>query len=194
MDQNSETVIRDGTANPAPLGLMAFGMTTVLLNLANAGLYPLDTMIMSMGLFYGGMAQIIAGIMEWRKGNTFGATAFLSYGAFWLTLVFLLLLPKFGVQLAPQGAAMASYFILWGLFTLVMFIGTLRINWKLQIVFGSLTVLYVLLAIQDILTDANAAMIVGRIAGVEGILCGLSAIYAGLSQVLGELPKRTQTA
>ena len=81
----------DNTANPAPLGLLGFGMTTVLLNIHNAGYYELNTMILAMGIFYGGMAQIIAGIMEWKKNNTFGTTAFTSYGLFWLTLVGLIL-------------------------------------------------------------------------------------------------------
>ena len=92
----SETLakIKDTTSNPAPLGLLGFGMTTVLLNIHNAGFYPLNTMILAMGIFYGGIAQVIAGIMEWKKGNTFGTTAFTSYGLFWLTLVALLMLPK----------------------------------------------------------------------------------------------------
>jgi len=86
----------DTTANPAPLGLVAFGMTTVLLNLHNAGFFALGSMILAMGIFYGGLAQVIAGIEEWKKNNTFGATAFTSYGMFWLTLVALLVLPKLG--------------------------------------------------------------------------------------------------
>ena len=85
------------TANPAPLGLLGFGMTTVLLNLHNAGFFALGSMILAMGIFYGGLAQIIAGIQEWKKNNTFGATAFTSYGLFWLTLVALLILPKMGL-------------------------------------------------------------------------------------------------
>ncbi len=72
----SVTQLRDTTGNPAPLGLLGFGMTTVLLNLHNAGLYELNSMILAMGICYGGAAQIIAGIMEWRKGNTFATTAF----------------------------------------------------------------------------------------------------------------------
>ncbi len=88
--------VKDTTSNPAPLGLLGFGMTTVLLNFHNAGFYGLDTMILGMGIFYGGLAQIIAGIMEWKKNNTFGTTAFTSYGLFWLTLVALLVLPKMG--------------------------------------------------------------------------------------------------
>ena len=81
-------------ANPAPLGLLGFGLTTVLLNLHNAGLFPLDTMILAMGIAYGGLAQIIVGIMEFKKGNTFGTVAFSSYGLFWWSLVALLVLPK----------------------------------------------------------------------------------------------------
>src|SRR5471032_309175 len=91
---DSVTQIKDNTANPAPLGLLGFGMTTVLLNLHNAGFYELNSMILAMGLCYGGTAQVIAGIMEWKKGNTFATTAFISYGFFWLSLVALLVLPK----------------------------------------------------------------------------------------------------
>ena len=90
------TKIVDTTANPAPLGLLGFGMTTILLNLHNAGIFNLGSMILAMGLFYGGIAQIFAGWMEWKKGNTFGTTAFMSYGLFWETLVFLILMPKWG--------------------------------------------------------------------------------------------------
>ena len=90
---DSVTQIKDTTANPAPLGLLGFGMTTVLLNLHNAGCFGLDTMILGMGIFYGGIGQVIAGVMEWKKKNTFGTTAFTSYGLFWLTLVALLVLP-----------------------------------------------------------------------------------------------------
>src|ERR1041384_8792378 len=92
----SVTQLRDTTGNPAPLGLLGFGMTTVLLNLHNAGFYELNSMILAMGICYGGAAQIIAGIMEWRKGNTFATTAFLSYGLFLLSLVTLIILPETG--------------------------------------------------------------------------------------------------
>ena len=88
---------RDITGNPAPLGLLGFGMTTVLLNFHNAGFYELNAMILAMGICYGGVAQIIAGIMEWRKGNTFATTAFISYGFFWLSLVALIVLTKLGL-------------------------------------------------------------------------------------------------
>jgi len=174
--------IHDTTSNPAPLGLMGFGMTTVLLNIHNAGYYPLDSMILAMGIFYGGVAQIIAGVMEWKKKNTFGTTAFTSYGLFWLTLVGLILLPKLGLGTAPNDMAMGTYLLMWGLFTGLMFIGTLRLNRALQFVFGSLTILFFLLAIGDF--TGNAA--IKTVAGFEGIICGMSAIYTALAQVWNE--------
>ena len=186
--QTSNTLaLNDTTANPAPLGLLGFGMTTVLLNLHNAGFFPLDAMILGMGIFYGGLGQIIVGIMEWKKNNTFGATAFTSYGLFWLTLVALIILPQTGFGKAPDAAAMTAYLTMWGLFTAVLFIGTLRLNRALQFVFGSLTILFFLLAIGD----ATGNHTIKTIAGWEGIICGLSAIYTGLVQVLNEVYGRT---
>ena len=189
----NETVTKllDNTANPAPLGLLGFGMTTLLLNMHNAGLYKLNAMILAMGIFYGGIAQVIAGIMEWKKNNTFGTTAFTSYGMFWLSLVALLLMPLIQVggkplADAPAENAMAWYFVAWGVFTGVMFIATLKLNRALQVVFFTLTVLFFLLAIRDFGGGATW----GKIAGWEGIFCGLSAIYAGLAQVLNEYYKR----
>src|SRR5882757_5524971 len=104
--------VKDGIANPAPLGLCAFGMTTVLLNLHNAGFYEMNSMILAMGIFYGGLAQVIAGIIEAKKNNTFGLTAFTSYGFFWLSLVGLIVLPKLGwVASGPSEASMIAYLI-----------------------------------------------------------------------------------
>ena len=180
----STTQLKDTTANPAPLGLLGFGMTTVLLNLHNAGFYELNSMILATGLCYGGAAQIIAGIMEWRKGNTFATTAFLSYGLFWFSLVVLIILPKLGWATASNDTAMAAYLFMWGLFTAVMFIGTFRLHVAGQIVFGSLTILFFLLAIGDF---TNAGPGFKHFTGYEGIFCGLSAIYAGLAQVLNEV-------
>ena len=104
-------------ANPAPLGLMGFGMTTVLLNLHNAGFFALGSMILAMGIFYGGIAQVIAGILEFRNGNTFGLTAFTSYGLFWISLVFLIVMPGLGWGSASSAAAMGYYLFMWGIFT-----------------------------------------------------------------------------
>ena len=114
-------------------------------------------------------------------------TAFLWYGFFWLTLVALIVLQKMGIAEATTKDAMAAYLLMWGLFTAVMFIGTLRANKALQFVFGSLTILFVLLALGEATGNGTITMI----AGYEGLLCGFSAIYAGLAQVLNEMYKRT---
>ncbi len=174
--------MEDKYANPAPLGLMGFGMTTVLLNIHNAGYFPLDSMILAMGICYGGVAQVIAGIMEFRKGNTFGVTAFTSYGLFWLSLVALILMDKFKWIAKPDDPFMGWYLFMWGLFTFVMFFGTLKKNCSLQVVFFTLFVLFWLLAIRDWF----GLPIVGKIAGFEGIFCGLSAIYLAMAEVLNE--------
>ncbi len=175
---------RDTTGNPAPLGLLGFGMTTVLLNFHNAGFFELNAMILAMGICYGGIAQVIAGMMEWRKGNTFATTAFISYGFFWLSLVALIVLTKLGWGAASNDTAMAAYLAMWGLFTAVMFVGTLRLNRALQVVFGTLTILFFLLAFGDY-TAASPSF--KHFTGYEGIVCGFSAIYTGLAQVLNEL-------
>jgi len=170
-------------ANPAPLGLMGFGMTTVLLNIHNAGFFALGSMILAMGIFYGGIAQVIAGILEYRKGNTFGVTAFTSYGLFWLTLVGLIVIPTLipGIT-APGDMAMGFYLFMWGLFTGLMFISTLKKPKALQVVFGTLTILFWLLALGHFLQNPNITII----AGYEGIICGLSAIYLAMAEVINE--------
>lgn len=185
----TDTFANDRTGNPSPLGLMGFGMTTILLNFHNAGFFPLSTMILAMGIFYGGLAQIIAGIMEWKKGNTFAATAFTSYGMFWLSLVTLIILPNTGLGISGPGKdlAMPAYFVMWGIFTAVLFIAALRLDRALQVVFGSLTALFVLLA----LSDATGSGTITVIAGWVGLFCGASAVYAALAQVLNEVYGKT---
>ena len=176
----------DGTANPAPLGLCGFGFTTILLNLHNAGFFALDTTIITMGIFYGGLAQIIVGIMEWKKNNTFGTVAFTSYGFFWLTLVGIWLIPAIGPVSQPSPVSMACYLTLWGLFTLALFIGTFKLSRALQVVFGSLTVLFFMLAYSK--ATGNHEM--HSLAGFVGIFCGFSAFYTGMAQVLNELYRK----
>ena len=170
-------------ANPAPLGLFGFGMTTVLLNLHNAGFYEMNSMILAMGLFYGGLAQVIAGVLEYKKNNTFGMTAFVSYGFFWMSLVALILMGKWGWITATSGSALVAYLVMWGIFTGLLFIGTLKINKALQLVFGSLTILFFLLAIGD----ATKLESITHLAGYEGILCGGLAIYTGIANLLNEV-------
>jgi succinate-acetate transporter protein len=147
-------------------------------------------MILAMGIAYGGLAQVIVGIMEFKKGNTFGLVAFTSYGLFWWSLVALLLLPKIGIftgLVAANNIAMAAYFFMWGLFTFIMFFGTLKSNRVLQFVFGSLTILFFMLVIRDLTGNA----LIGTIAGIEGVVTGASAVYLGLAEVLNESHGRT---
>ena len=183
-------------ANPAPLGLLGFGLTTVLLNLHNAGFFPLDTMILAMGLAYGGLAQVIVGILEFKKGNTFGTVAFTSYGLFWWSLVLLLVLPKTSIFTglsAPTETAMAAYFFMWGLFTFAMFFGTLKKNRALQFVFASLTVLFFLLVARELTTNAVlfSGVTINTVLGYEGVICGLSAVYLAIAEVLNETHQKT---
>jgi succinate-acetate transporter protein len=183
--------VTEKLANPAPLGLLGFGLTTVLLNLVNAGLFPLDTMILAMGIAYGGLAQIIVGIMEYRKGNTFGTVAFSSYGFFWWSLVLLLVLPKVTVLTgfnAPNETAMAAYFFMWGLFTFAMFFGTLKTNRGLQFVFMSLAILFFMLTTRELLGNPTWF---NTITGIEGVICGLSAVYLAIAEVLNEAHQKT---
>jgi len=193
---NGRLKMSEKLANPAPLGLLGFGMTTVLLNLHNLGLFRLNSMILAMGLAYGGLAQVIAGIMEFRKGNTFGTVAFTSYGLFWWSLVILLVFPRISFwntgSMSPlqqsSEIAMAAYFFMWGLFTFAMFFGTLKANRALQFVFMSLAILFFLLSIRDAFGITG---LFGQAVGIEGIICGLSAIYLALAEVLNEAYGKT---
>ena len=169
-------------ANPGPLGLMGFGMTTVLLNLHNAGFFPTTSIILAMGIFYGGMAQVVAGILEYGKGNTFGTVAFTSYGFFWMSLVAIWVLPVLGWSPAPSEAFMGWYLLLWGIFTLFMFLGTFKGSPVLRFVFLSLTVLFFLLALRDFL----GSHAIGTLAGYVGLICGASAMYLSMAEVLHE--------
>jgi succinate-acetate transporter protein len=183
-DDMSEKV---ALANPAPLGLMGFGMTTVLLNIHNAGFFPeVGSMILGMGIFFGGITQMIAGVMEFKKGNTFGLTAFTAYGSFWLSLVAIMVLPKLGLASAPPASFMGCYLFMWGLFTAGMFLGTLKSNKVLQFVFGSLALLFFMLAMKHWLPPVSAYPI-GLLAGFEGIICGASAIYLAMAEVINEI-------
>jgi succinate-acetate transporter protein len=177
---SQEFLLKDTSANPAPIGLMGFGLTTLLLNLHNIGLFGLNSMILAMGIFYGGIAQLIAGILESKKGKTFGTVAFISYGSFWLTLVALIILPKLGLAEATSAYAMGWFLTAWGIFSAIMFLATLSKDSLTQFIFFSLTVLFFLLAIADF-TESHTVKVV---AGYVGIICALAAMYDGALQIL----------
>jgi hypothetical protein len=170
--------------NPAPLGLMGFGMTTILLCIKLAGLMPAQGfgMIVSMGIFYGGMAQIIAGWLEYHKGNTFAGTAFTSFGLFWILFIVIQLLPTLGLTAAVDGQSMGMLIGVWGLFMTYMFIATLKKPLIFQIIFGSATVLFFVIAVGDYTGSA----LIKTIGGYIGIFCGSSAFYLAMAEILNE--------
>jgi succinate-acetate transporter protein len=161
-------------ANPAPLGLCAFALTTFVLSAANAGWFTGAQIVVGMALFYGGLAQLLAGMWEFRGGNTFGGTAFSSYGAFWLGVAAMIQL-----KLIPPGNGFAFFLLAWALFTLLMFLGTLRSNMALILVFAALFLTYLALAI-------GAFGVAGFtvIGGYLGIITALLAWYTGLAGLL----------
>ena len=173
-------------ANPAPLGLLGFGMTTILLNLHNSGIISLSVVIIAMGFALGGLAQIIAGVMEFKNNNTFGATAFTAYGCFWWSLIIIWCNP-WAEKYPSDTKSMGCYLLLWGVFTLFMFIGTLKQSRANRVVFGTLTLLFFLLALGDF-TEVH---VIHTIAGIVGIVCGASALYNSFGQVLNEVYGKT---
>ena len=184
--ENNAFIAKDLTANPGPLGLTGFAMSTILLNLHNAGLFGMDTMILAMGLVMGGAIQIIVGIMEWKKNNLFGTMAFSSYGAFWISLIFLLVLPKIGMGEAPSATAMGYYLSVWGIFSFGLFIATLKMNKAMVFLFGTVVVLFALLAIANF----TGSQFIHKLAGFEGIICGGTALYIALAQLYIDVYKR----
>jgi len=172
-------------ANPAVLGLLAFGMTTVLLSLHNLGLFGLDSAVLTMGIFYGGMAQIVAGLFEFKKGNTFAATAFTSYGFFWIT--FMAINSGLMPAAAADSASLGAYFAIWGTLTLFLFIGTLKSPRALQVVFFTATLLFFIVAIKA----ATEISDIAYIAGIIGVICGGSAMYTAFGEVLNEQHGKT---
>jgi succinate-acetate transporter protein len=174
--------VREKLANPAPLGLAGFGLTTLILNIVNADLIAREGigMVLPVGLFYGGLAQFLAGMWEMKKDNTFGFTAFSSFGAFWMALAVMVILEDTEVVEPVPKNGLSVFLAAWGLFTAYMTIGTLKISRALQVVFATLTILFFLLA----WGEHNETVM--KVAGWEGIFCGASALYASAAQVINE--------
>ena len=165
-------------ANPAPLGLCAFALTTFVLSAANAKLYTGETIVIGLALFYGGLAQLLAGMWEFRTGNTFGATAFSSYGAFWLAV-------GASIQwkwIPETGNAFAFFLLAWTIFTGLMFLATLRINMALIALFGFLFVTFLLLTIGAFGGGT------GQLGGYFGIITAVIAWYTALAGLLAATP------
>lgn len=174
-------------ANPAPLGLVGFGLTTVVLSAINSGLISADaiTAVIPLAFAFGGLAQIIAGFMEFKNGNTFGTVAFTSYGLFWWWFAFMKWTVGAGLMQAPSATGVGITLLMWGVFTLYMWISTFRSNIGLWFVFLTLWITFFLLAGGDL------GMGTGAIGGMVGLVCGLSAMYVSFAEVTNETFGRT---
>jgi uncharacterized protein len=180
--------IKDITAGAGALGLLGYGMPGVLLGLANAGIIQAGSVILGMAIFMGGVAMFTAGLMEWKKGNTYGMAAYGSYGLFWFSFAALFILPVLGFAKDTGGqGAMAAYLALWGLFTFILFIGSLKMSRALQFVLGTLALVFFLEAIGA----ATGSGMFTVLAGYIGIISGLAAIYTALAPVLNDIYGRT---
>jgi len=179
-------------ANPAPLGLSAFALTTFVLSAANANLIAAPNIVLGLALFYGGLVQLIAGVQEFRQGNTFGATAFCSYAGFWLAFA-VIILPPTGVAAALVKAnalsqGVGTFLLGWTIFTGLMFIATLRISGALMAVFGLLFLTFLALTIGWIAgagTDTFKTWV--QIGGWLGIATAIVAWYTALAGVLASV-------
>lgn len=182
---------RSKIANPGPLGLYSFASTTLILSLYNVGARDVTThnAVVGMALFCGGLAQLLAGMWEFATGNCFGATAFTSYGAFWLSFA-CLLIPGTGIGAAYAASpdptqevdAIAIYLTAWAIVTFLFFIATLRKSIALSVLFSCLTLTFVLLAIADFQRNAS----IGKAGGGVGVITALVAYYIGLAEMLTE--------
>lgn len=181
--ENTESAeVAPAQANPAPLGLCAFALTTFILSAANAGWFSHAEIVVGLALFYGGLAQLLAGMWEFRSGNTFGAAAFSSYGAFWLATGWAVQ----NHQLFNDG--FGFFLLAWGFFTFLWFLGTLRTNLALMSVFFFLTITYIALAIGAF---AASTTWVG-IGGYLGVITALLAWYTGAAGMLATVKSPVQ--
>jgi succinate-acetate transporter protein len=184
-------VVREGwtPADPGPLGLAAFALTTFVLSMFNAGLvsHAGEPVVLGVALAYGGLAQLLAGMWEFRTGNTFGAVAFTSFGAFWLSFWALVTFNAPDIPAADAGHAIGLYLIAWGIFTLYMFVASLRTTAAVALVFGLLTVTFFLLGIGD----AGAHENVTKAGGYFGLATAAAAWYASFAAVTNSTFGRT---
>ena len=176
-------------ANPAPLGLAGFGLTTVVLSCINASLIPPEagSVVVPLAFAYGGLAQIIAGILECRQGNTFGTVAFISYGTFWWWYALLLWSVGAGWLKPPHSSGIGLTLLMWGVFTFYMWIVTFRLNRTLWFVFLTLWLAFFLLAAGDLGLGAGLR----KLGGLDGILCGALALYLSFAEVANAVARRT---
>ena len=168
-------------ANPAPLGLAAFGLTTVVLSSINAGVLPPEAVsaVVPLAFAFGGLAQIITGLLEFRNANTFGTVAFTAYGAFWLWYSTLLWTVGAGWMKPPAATGVAAVLAMWGVFTFGLWICTAKANKCVFATFLFLWITFFLLAAGDFGWKPGR-----RMGGVLGLITGLTAMYVSFAEVL----------
>ncbi|MBK5228874.1 MAG: acetate uptake transporter [Actinobacteria bacterium] len=181
------SALPEGFADPVPLGLLGYGMTTVLLSLANAAVYEAGSMVLAMAVFFGGIAQVIVAIMAYRNRNTFALTAFAGYGFLWITIAFLTIGGIHGWAGADSSTAMGFYLLMWAIFTFGLMIASSVAPRALT---GVLVLTVILLSVLAIANWTESATIV-KIGGWEGVLTGASAIYLAFAFLLNETFGRT---
>lgn len=193
VDDEFATITIDGKklskhtpANAAPLGFIAVGLTIIFYGFYVAGLYGLNSIIFTLGIVYGGITLIIVSAMEYKNGNTFGTVAFGLYGIYWISDILILIFAKLGLGIAPDTNSIAIFYLIWGLFTVGIFIGTLKLSRIVQSFFLTLAILFFLLTAYVLTGNPTIALI----AGWEGVLCGAIGVYLGLAEVLNELYNR----
>ncbi|MDX6605437.1 MAG: uncharacterized protein QOF23_1946 [Solirubrobacterales bacterium] len=176
-------------ADPGPLGLGAFALTTFVLSMFNAGLvsHAAEPVVLGVALAYGGIAQLLAGMWEFRTGNTFGAVAFSSFGAFWLSFWALVTFSAGDIPAEHLGAGLGLFLIAWGIFTAYMLIASLRTTVAVAVVFFLLTVTFFLLGIGN----ANESTGVIEAGGWFGLATAAAAWYASFAAVTNSTFGRT---
>lgn len=173
--------IPDKYANTSPLGLLGFWLTTIMLSFANIGLYKVNAMVIGMGFFYGGISQFTAGIFEIKKGHTFAGSAFVSYGAFWLSFIVILVGPQLLNCEAADNNALGVFLLFWGVFTGFMFVGTLKHGHiTLKLIFFSLALTFLFLSIGEF----AESKVITKIGGAIGLFCGATAVYTGCAEII----------
>lgn len=177
----------DSSSLIAPVGLMGFGLTTFLLNLENAGVYHLSPVVLGMGVVYGGLAQFVAGVLEWVKGNNFTAITFMSFGAFWWSFVLISAIPVFGWCGKANDMDLACYLFVWLIFTLVMTVASFTKPWSIRITFLLVDLLLILLAAGHWGPSKNCT----KAGGIAGVIAAIFAMYVGAAEIINDAWKRT---
>ena len=183
----AKDVLRETRARPAPLGFVGFGLTAILLGLHDVRLVRIDSAWLAFGLACGGAAQLAGAVVEWRRRNRVAALAFGGYAAFWLSLVAIILAPRFGVAAPSDHTATAAYLFFWGLFTVALFVGSFRTSLALMATLFLLTMLFLLLAFADATQSTGLAVAAGWV----GIATGLGAMYVGAAETVNAVRGRT---